>query len=107
MFKAACALLLAPICSASPSESDLDTLSALCESNHWFALRDAVPHALPQPVFYRAAVACAFNDSKRCEQDLRLFFKIGQKEGFPDAHNFLVALYMRTGRLRLALKHRE
>lgn len=103
---AACAFLLLPLGCAAGS-ADVDTLFGLWDSKHWFALRDTLPQVVPQPVFYQAAVDCAFNDSKRCTQKLQRFFKIGDKDGFPAAHNFLVALYMREGRFREALRHRE
>jgi hypothetical protein len=105
--RAACALLFVPLCCVGQSDADLDRLRRLWESNHWFALRDTLPGVVPQPLFYQAAVACAFHDVKHCEQSTQRFFKIGQPDAFPAAHNFLVALYMRAGRFRDALKHRD
>jgi hypothetical protein len=108
LFRAAWwALLLVPLCPAGPGPVDRDTLTSLWHSKHWFALRDTLPQVAPQPVFYQAAVACAFNDAKSCEQKVRRFLKTGDPDGHPAAHNFLVALYMREGRFREALKHRE
>jgi predicted aspartyl protease len=100
-------LLFVPLYCAGQSDAELDRLRGLWESNHWFALRETLPGVVPQPLFYQAAVACAFHDLKRCEQATARFFKIGQPDAFPAAHNFLVALYMRAGRFREALKHRE
>jgi hypothetical protein len=88
--------------------ADPDALRKLWDSRQWFALREAVEHQIDAPPFFRAAVACAFSEIKSCERQCeRLISSETPSEFLPVAHNFLVNLYVREGRFRTALRHRE
>jgi hypothetical protein len=104
--RALCVFLLWPFCLAAQGETP-DRLLPFWQSDRWFELRDLVRGSVPQPPFYRAAVLCAFNDTKGCEHDVRSYLRTKDADGFPAAHNFLVFLYMRFGRFHEALMHRE
>jgi clan AA aspartic protease (TIGR02281 family) len=89
-------------CTRSPA-ADADQLRALADSHQWFALRDAVQNMAHPPLLYRGAVACAFNDVKRCEQDMQRVVHGGSAADRADAHGFLMVLDAMAGRFRLAM----
>lgn len=61
--------------------------------------------ALP-PLFYQGAVACAFNDLRKCERELARVIKTEpQAENAIEAHRLLAAAYFRAGKYRDALTH--
>jgi hypothetical protein len=94
-------LALGQVCLAADHEPP--DLKSLYDAHRWFALRDAVrkTHA---PFFYRAAVACAFNDVSECEKKSNAVVKSEPRsEHAYAAHSLLAALYFRYGQYRKAL----
>jgi hypothetical protein len=80
-------------------------LKSLYESHRWFELRDSVQKGAA-PSFYKGAVACAFNDLRKCERGLAKVIKSEPKsENAIEAHRLLAAAYSRTGKYREALTH--
>jgi len=82
-------------------------LKSLYDAHQWFKLRDAIADG-EAPLFYRAAVACVFNDPQSCEQLAGEFLKSAPPpELAGKAHDLLDGLYFRTRRFRLALSELE
>ena len=98
-------LLLTSCCVAADDRES--GLKSLYDAHQWFKLRDAIAGA-EAPLFYRAAVACVFNDPQSCEQLAGEFLKSAPPpELAAEAHDLLGDLYFRTGRFRLALSELE
>jgi predicted aspartyl protease len=77
-------------------------MKALYGEHRWFALRDALDRTAP--VFYRGAVACAFNDAHACEKTLRSLIRSNPRsEEAAEARGLLLSLYHRAGRFGQAL----
>ncbi len=101
-FLAGFCFLLAPLGFAS--QNDDASLKSLYNARRWFELRDAVAKGAA-PVFYQGAVACAFNDQRRCEKKLGAVIKSRpQSEEAFQAHETLVSVYLRLGKYREALE---
>lgn len=80
----------------------------LYDHHQLFKLRDAVQDTPDAPLFYKAAVAHAFNDTARCEQDLLTFLRSAPSTSQTlEARNLLTYLYFRTGRFSQALAQSE
>ena len=77
----------------------------LYETHQWFALRDAIfaagEHA---PVFYKAAVEAAFNQTEAADRDLRTDMR-GEPHSprAGQSREHLIALYYRQGKYKSAL----
>jgi hypothetical protein len=77
----------------------------LYETHQWFALRDAIfaagEHA---PVFYKAAIEAAFNQTEAADRDLRTDMR-GEPHSPRAGHSrdHLIALYYRQGKYKSAL----
>ena len=77
-------------------------VKALYDGHRWFALRDALDRTAP--VFYRGAVACAFNDVHDCEKTLRSIIRSNPRsEEAAEARGLLLSLYHRAGHFGQAL----
>ncbi len=95
-----CFLLVSPICFG---ESGNASLKSLYDGRRWFELRDSVEKG-GAPVFYQGVVACAFNDSRRCEKKLAAVIRTQPKsEEAIEAHRRLASLYLTHGKYREAL----
>jgi predicted aspartyl protease len=82
-------------------------LRALYEAHQWFKLRDAV-QATDAPVFYRGAVAAAFNDIKQAEKSLQAVINSAPQAGLvSEARELLINTYMRAGLYRQSLSETE
>jgi predicted aspartyl protease len=100
-FAALCLGVLSPACFSEQSENA--DLKSLYDSHRWFELRDAVAKGAA-PAFFKGAVACAFNDLRRCESQLRRVLKAhtGSDQSV-EAHRLLASTYLRRGQYRDAL----
>jgi predicted aspartyl protease len=98
--------LMGPICCAASPPTDAE-LKDLLESHQWFALRDAMQKLAQPPLLYRGAVACAFHDVKRCEQDMRRVARDGSAADRADAYGFLMLAHAMVGRFQLAMTDSE
>lgn len=78
-------------------------LRALYDSHQWFKLRESVQTA-GAPVFFRGAVACAFNDTRRAIEDLGHTVRSapGSDQAYM-ARELLTYIHWRAGRYRQAL----
>jgi hypothetical protein len=101
MLIALCALLFLPFCLTAVAEDA--TLKSLYDGHRWFELRDVVEkHG--GPAFYRGAVACAFNDLRRCESSLRAAVNSAPRsEEAVEAHRLLASAYFTRGEYKQAL----
>ena len=99
-------MLLLPIASGA-AQSSQTTVKSLYEADEWFRLRDAVQKS-GAPVFYKGAVAAAFNDFTNAEKNLQLVLTSapGSAEA-QRAHLLLTQIYMRAGRYQQALAEVE
>ena len=87
------------------ADNDRPDLKALYDAHRWFELRESVVKGTA-PVFYQAAVACAFNDLPRCERKLAHLIKSAARtDDAIEAHRLLAASYFRQGKYREALAH--
>ena len=78
-------------------------LKSLYAGHRWFELRDGVRQD-GTSAFYQGAVACAFNDVRRCETELRDVFKHAPRsDDAVEAHRILASAYFTHGRYRKAL----
>ena len=86
----------------SPRVQD-KTLKSLYEAQEWFRLRDEVQKSVSS-IFYRGAVAAAFNDFTDAEKNLKLVIRTtpGSDEAH-DAHLLLTQIYLRAGLYQQAL----
>lgn len=73
------------------------------ENHEWFKLREAVQNG-GAPVFYRGAVACAFNNRQRAMEELNQVIRSAptSDEAY-SAHQMLNSIYWRAGQFRRAL----
>ncbi len=98
------ALPLVALCLLSAGAYAQDSqskLQPLYDGHHWFQLRDEVAQ-IDAPIFYKAAVAIAFNEP---EADKYLRTAISSQPDAKtayEARELLVGLYFRTGRYREA-----
>jgi predicted aspartyl protease len=77
----------------------------LYETHQWFALRDAIVAAGEHaPVFYKAAVEAAFNQTEAADRDLRTDMR-GEPRSprARESREHLIALYYRQGKYKSAL----
>src|SRR6267378_1411286 len=96
-----CWALLISLCFGAQKNDT--NLKSLYDSHRWFELRDAVRTGDAR-AFYQGAVACAFNDERRCENRLRNVFKSapGSDEAV-EAHRILGSTYFTHGQYKKAL----
>ncbi len=88
---------------ADRTDSELKSLLA---AHDWFKLRDAVERSAEAPVFYRGAIASAFNKVDDAERYFRSVIKApGDVEQAVEAHGLLAHAYMRSGRYRRTYAH--
>jgi len=81
-------------------------LKSLFVAHDWFKLRDAVERSADAPVFYRGAVACAFNNVDDAERHFRAVIEVpGDAHQAAEAHGLLAHAYMRSGRYRQTYAH--
>lgn len=96
-----CFSFFAPLCFAAPN--DYASLKSLYDAHRWFELREIVAKSRA-PVFYQGAVACAFNDLRRCQKKLAVVIRARpQSEDAFEAHGLLASAYLRQGKYREAL----
>jgi hypothetical protein len=94
-------LTLTPTCLAAGDDSP--DLKSIYANRRWFELRDSVAKGAA-PVFYQGAVACSFNDLRRCEKKLGAVIKSHpQSDDAIEAHRLLASAYLRQGKYREAL----
>ena len=73
------------------------------DSHRWFELHDALRKGRASP-FYQGAVACAFNDARRCEKKFRDVFNSAPKsDQAVEAHRILASAYFTHGEYKKAL----
>jgi predicted aspartyl protease len=78
-------------------------LKSLYDSHQWFQLRDAVKKSNAAP-FYRGAVACTFNDLRRCEKTFRdVVNSAPRSDDAVEAHRILASAYFLHGEYKKAL----
>jgi hypothetical protein len=96
-----CWALLISLCFGAQKNDT--NLKSLYDSHRWFELRDAVRTGNAR-AFYQGAVACAFNDERRCENRLRNVFKSapGSDEAV-EAHRILGSTYFTHAQYKKAL----
>jgi predicted aspartyl protease len=103
---ALCSLLLYTFCISAPSilaQGDDASLKSLYDGHRWFELRDFVGEG-GASAFYQGAVACAFNDLRRCDKKLRAVFNSApQSDEAVDAHRILASAYFTHGKYKKAL----
>jgi predicted aspartyl protease len=91
-------LLLTPL--GIGAQTDKVNPKSLVDGRRWFELRDSVAGSVV-PEFYEGLVACAFNDTRRCEKKLGGIIKPHPKsDEAVEAHRRLVSLYLIHGRYR-------
>ena len=87
------------------ARGDHASLKSLYDAHRWFELRDNLATG-GASVFYQGAVACAFNDVRRCEKKLSYVIKSApQSDDAVEAHRLLGAAYFRLGKYRRAFTH--
>lgn len=96
-----CWVLLSSVCcGAQESEADL---KSLYDSHRWFELRDSVRKG-GASFFYQGAVACAFNQARRCESRFRnVFHSTPRSEEAVEAHRILASNFLIHGEYQKAL----
>src|ERR1700676_1283879 len=91
---------LTPTCLAAGD--DRPDLKSIYANRRWFELRDSVAKGAA-PLFYQGAVACSFNDLRRCEKKLGAVIKFHpQSDDAIEAHKLLASAYLRQGKYREA-----
>ena len=101
LFVVPCALILFTL--SSSSRADGANLKSLYQEHRWFELRDVVEKD-DGPGFYRGAVACAFNDLRRCEMDFRgVFNPAPSSYEAVEAHRILASALFIHGKYKKAL----
>ena len=97
----ACWFLLAPLCFGAQKEDT--NLKALYDGHRWFELRDSVSKG-GASAFYQGAVACAFNNVRRCEKTFRVVFRSASgSDDAVEAHRVLASAYFTHGEYKKAL----
>jgi hypothetical protein len=77
-------------------------LRALYDTHQWFRLRQAA-QSVEAPVFFRGAIACAFNDTGRAIEDLgQVIRSAPSSDEAYMAHELLTYIQWRAGRYRQA-----
>src|SRR5262249_52355349 len=95
-----CVLLGSFFCSA---QKDDGQLKSLYDNHRWFELRDAFRKGSTS-AFYKGAVACAFNDVRRCEKRFRnVFDSTSKSDQAIEAHRMLASAYLTHGEYKKAL----
>ena len=92
-------LILASRCFAA--EPEKPEFKSLYDAHRWFELRDLVAKGRA-PAFYKGAVACAFNDVRRCEKELRVKSHASANQ-IAESHRVLSSAYLRQGKYHEAL----
>jgi len=96
-----CWLLLASLCFGA--RKDDNNLKLLYDSHQWFELRDFVRKG-GASAFYQGAVACAFNDARRCEKRFRAVFNSAPRsDEAVEAHRILASAYFTRAEYKKAL----
>ena len=103
---ALCFLLLYTFCISVHSiraHGDDTSLKSLYDGHRWFELRDFVGKG-GASAFYQGAVACAFNDLRRCDKKLRAVFSSAPRsDEAVEAHRILASAYFTHGKYKKAL----
>jgi Aspartyl protease len=95
-----CWVILASLCVAAQNGNT--NLKPLYDSHQWFELRDSISKG-GASAFYQGAVACAFNDVRRCEKKFRKVFNSAPKsDEAVEAHRTLASAYFTHGEYRKA-----
>jgi hypothetical protein len=96
-----CWALLASLCIGA--QKDDTNLKSLYDSHRWFELRDSIRKD-GAPAFYEGAVACAFNDVRRCEKRFGdVFNSAPRSDEAVEAHRILASAYFTHGEYKKAL----
>lgn len=96
-----CWALLTSLCFGA--KKDDANLKSLYDSHRWFELHDAVRKGGASP-FYQGAVACAFNNARRCEKKFSDVFNSAPKsDEAVEAHRILASAYFTHGEYKKAL----
>jgi hypothetical protein len=96
-----CWVILASLCVAAPNDNT--NLKSLYARHQWFDLRDSISKC-GASAFYQGAVACAFNDVRRCEKKFHEVFNSAPKsDEAVAAHRTLASAYFTHGEYRKAL----
>jgi hypothetical protein len=95
-----CWVILASLCVAAQNGNT--NLKPLYDSHQWFELRDSISKG-GASAFYQGAVACAFNDVRRCEKKFHEVFNSAPKsDEAVEAHRTLASAYFTHGEYRKA-----
>src|SRR5690348_4058602 len=101
MLAALCSLPLFTFCISA--DGDDASLKSLYDGHRWFELRDSIEKA-GASAFYQGAVACAFNDLRRCDRQLRAVFNSAPRsDEAVEAHRILASAYFTHGKYKKAL----
>lgn len=96
-----CWVLLASLCFGARQEDA--SLRSLYDGHRWFELRDSVRKG-GASAFYKGAVACAFNDARRCEKSFQHVFHFAPASNEAvEAHRILASAYFIHGQYKKAL----
>lgn len=97
----ACLVFLPLTCLAA--DNDRPDLKSLYDTHQWFELRDSVRKGSTS-AFYQGAVACAFNDVRRCERRFQhVFHSAPRSDDAVEAHRILASTYLIHGEYKKAL----
>jgi len=96
-----CCALVASLCLGAPNDDA--TLKSPYEGHRCFELRDSVQKGGASS-FYEGAVACAFNDLRRCQKRLQtILHSTPQSAEAVEAHRILTSVYFTHGEYKKAL----
>ena len=96
-----CWVLLASLCFGA--QEDDANLKSLYDNHRWFELRDSITK-VNASAFYQGAIACAFNDVRRCEKEFRDVFNSAPRSNEAvEAHRTLASAYLTHGEYKKAL----
>ena len=96
-----CLVLLASLCFGA--QVDDANLKSLYDNHRWFELRDSITK-VNASAFYQGAIACAFNDVRRCEKEFRdVFNSAPRSDEAVEAHRTLASAYLTHGEYKKAL----
>jgi len=85
------------------SGRDDNNLKSLYDTHRWFELRDVVRNGGASR-FYQGAVACAFNNVRRCQKSFRdVFNSAPRSDEALEAHRILASTYFSHGEYKKAL----
>ena len=97
---ASCWAVLASLCFGA--QEDDASLKSLYDNHRWFELRDSIRKGNAS-AFYQGAVACAFNDMRRCEKRFRdVFNSAPSSDDAVEAHRTLGSAYLTHGKYKRA-----